>query len=108
MTTPVEQKQKPALGASSKACPVFKLGSVVATPAALEVLDRAGVDFLTLINRHVRGDFGDLCAEDWELNTAAIAAGDRILSSYQLATGKVWLITEGDRSATTVLLPSDY
>lgn len=108
--TPVnhEQKQEPAQGASSKACPLFKPGQLVAYPGALEVLKQEGVSFLSLMRRHVRGDFGNICAEDWELNTAAIKAGERVLSAYDFAAGKVLVITEWDRSVTTVLLPSEY
>ena len=103
-----EQQQKPAQGASSKACALFKLGRVVSTPGANDLLDSVGVSFLTLMTRHVSGDFGNVCAEDWEANTAAIEAGARILSAYEFPAGKVWVITEADRSATTFLLPSEY
>ncbi|MBH1829224.1 plasmid related protein [Stenotrophomonas maltophilia] len=63
---------------------------------------------MPLVARHVRGDFGDLCDEDRESNRQAIQYGSRVLSSYELKGGKVWIITEADRSVTTVLLPSDY
>lgn len=109
MTAPVdhEQKQKPAQGASSKAC-VFELGAVCATPAAVAVLEEAGVFFMQLVARHVRGDFGNVCPDDAEANREAIENGSRILSSYPVGNQDVWVITEADRSVTTILLPSDY
>jgi len=64
--------------------------------------------FLSLVARHVTGDFGDVCAEDGERNREAIKHGDRIFSSYLVGEQKVWVITEADRSLTTLLLPSDY
>ena len=55
------------------------------------------------------GDFGDVSEEDWELNEEAVDTGDRILSAYHDRNGvKFWIITEWDRSATTILLPSEY
>jgi hypothetical protein len=93
----------------------FHLGSIVATPGALEALARAGEAYLPYIGRHLRGDWGDLAAEDAALNDAAIAhEGDsdrqgRVLSQYRTACGeRIWIITESDRSASTILLPSEY
>jgi hypothetical protein len=92
----------------------FKLGTVVATPGALSALEASGETAIDLIQRHVTGDWGDLCAEDKALNDEALIDGSRILSSYVLTSGeKVWIITEaaddnGHRTATTILLPSDY
>ena len=64
---------------------------------------------LTLLRRHVSGDWGDLCREDIEANRLALAVDARILSADTLSDEtKVWVITEADRSATTILLPSDY
>jgi len=55
------------------------------------------------------GDWGDLCDEDKKVNDRAVAEGSRILSAYQAVNStKFWIITEADRSATTVLLPEDY
>lgn len=87
----------------------FPIGQVVATPGALEALKEAGDDAATYLNRHVACDWGDVEADDWKLNDEAVAAGDRMLSAYTLSDGaKIWIITEADRSVTTVLLPSDY
>lgn len=88
---------------------LFTLGATVATPPALSVLEAAGTDAATLLDRHVSGDWGDLNDEDKAVNTAAVKDGERILSSYEVAPGrKVWIITEWDRSVTTLLLPSEY
>lgn len=88
----------------------FPLGQTVATPAALAALSKAGVSPASLYARHQRGDWGDaLHAEDAAMNAEGVHSGDRLLSAYWLPTGKkVWVITEWDRSATTILLPEDY
>ena len=89
--------------------PRFPLGRVLATPKALAVLEDHGITPASLLGRHVRGDSGELCEEDVEANWAALRAGLRLLSSYRLGDGEtVWIITEADRSATTLLLPDDY
>jgi hypothetical protein len=89
--------------------PKFQLGRVVATPAAIAALDRAGESAHRLLERHQRGDYGDVGPEDWKANDEAVLHGERILSSYTLRTSeKVWIISEADRSATTFLLPEDY
>ena len=88
---------------------LFRVGRMVATPGALEALKMAGEEALTYIMRHQCGDWGELCEEDKKSNEDAVQDGSRILSAYHLSTGvKIWIITEWDRSATTVLLPSDY
>lgn len=85
------------------------LGRLVGTPSALDLLNSAGVNPITLLERHHTGDWGDLDAEDWETNQYSLIHGLRILSSYRLDQNeKVWIITEADRSVTTILLPSDY
>ncbi|WP_175908142.1 hypothetical protein [Burkholderia seminalis] len=89
--------------------PRFKLGRIFATPAAVDVMNAARVSIVDLLIRHVRGDWGDLSESDRQQNELSIAAGLRLLSSYVLPNGQtVWVITEGDRSATMFLLPSDY
>jgi hypothetical protein len=89
--------------------PKFPLGSLVATPAALEALERAGQAPLDFLSRHAAGDWGDVDSEDWKLNDAAVKAGERILSAYQTLKGvKLWIITEADRSSTCILLPEEY
>ena len=92
--------------------PLFRTGQVVATPGALQTLERAGVNPMDLLTRHVFGDFGDLCGEDKEANNQAVLLGGRIFSSYEVGIGvdasKCWVITEADRSSTTFLLPQEY
>ena len=89
--------------------PLFPLGNIVATPGALDLLDRAGRNGLDLVLRHQHGDWGSVPPEDAEENTYSVSNGCRILSSYYLNdTERIWIITEADRSATTLLLPSDY
>jgi len=85
----------------------FALGRVVATPGALDAL--SGDEMRTALSRHRRGDWGDLCDEDKQENDFAIGRRIRILSAYRSSAGvKFWIITEADRSATTVLLPDEY
>lgn len=86
----------------------FPLGQIVATQNALDVLTQSDIDIA--LQRHALRDWGDdLCQEDYAANNQALLDGTRILSVYKSATGDAyWIITEADRSATTVLLPSDY
>jgi len=107
-TTPVSQH------------PRFTLGHLVATPGALDELaechgSRWRDATNSLLQRHLRGDWGTLCEEDLEANEWAVKNGARILSAYMLPARtptarpvKLWIITEADRSATTILLPSEY
>lgn len=89
---------------------LFPLGQIVATPGALSALGGEGISSDALLNRHVTGDWGDLSEDDKRENELSIKEGFRILSAYKLPrTGvKLWIITEADRSATTVLLPDEY
>jgi hypothetical protein len=85
----------------------FPLGIVVATPGALKSLGE--IETGTLLMRHAFGDWGDLSEDDKGANGQALLDGDRLLSSYKSISGKkIWIITEADRSATTVLLPEEY
>jgi hypothetical protein len=87
----------------------IELGTVVATPGAIEELKRAGQTASDLLNRHLSGDWGDLSDEDRRLNDEAVENGDRVLSAYTLTTGeKLWIITEADRSSSCCLLPHEY
>ncbi len=88
---------------------LFDSGIVVATPAALEACGGAEVSPSGLVSRHLVGDWGDVPLEDAEENELAVREGYRVLSSYPLSDGRrVWIITEADRSATTILLPEEY
>ena len=87
----------------------FRLGRILATPAALASLDAAGSKLSLLVARHSAGDWGDLDPEDSLSNSLALGNGGRLLSAYRLPTGtKIWVITEADRAATTLLLPEEY
>ena len=87
----------------------FPIGKPVITPAAQAALDATGISAVLLLARHVNGDWGDLSVEDLAANELAVLTGKRLLSSYAVpGGGKVWIITEADRSATTILLPDEY
>jgi hypothetical protein len=90
--------------------PLFSLGQLVATPGALAALGKAGQTPLEFLARHVRGDWGELGDEDRRENQLSLERGFRLLSSYRTSSGdtKVWVITEADRSVTTLLLPEEY
>jgi hypothetical protein len=109
------------------ATPRFALGQVFATPGALTLLEKirdTGKPYsvqvaaqdeapmslaLPFLRRHVIGDWGDLGAEDWEANYEAVTSGGRLLSAYVVREGEqLWIITEADRSSTTILLPEEY
>jgi len=86
---------------------LFRLGQIVATPNALSKLTQA--DVLRGLQRHQAGDWGDVDDPDREANNRALTEGNRLFSVYHSATGlKFWIITEADRSTTTVLMPEDY
>jgi hypothetical protein len=92
---------------------LFNPGQIVATPGAAEALLRrensAGDAGAYLILRHITGDWGDLDAMDWASNDRDVVEGGRLLSAYTLADGtRLWIITEWDRCATTLLLPEEY
>jgi hypothetical protein len=84
------------------------LGRVLATPAALKLLLEAGVHPFDYLARHATGDWGDLCAFDRRQNEVALRTGERVFSSYETPTGRVWIITEADHYVTTILLPEEY
>lgn len=89
--------------------PKFPLGRIVATPGALELLRDSGENAAGFLDRHVQGDFGEVCEEDRQLNDQAIVSGSRILSAYRTSKGeRLWVITEADRSSTCLLKPEDY
>jgi hypothetical protein len=96
--------------------PRFQLGKVYCTPGALETMERLQVNPLALLGRHIRGDWGSVCSEDALSNVQALRDGSRIFSVYELTANNdtastsesIWLITEADRSATTILLPDEY
>lgn len=92
---------------------LFQLGRTVATPAALQTMENNGVRPQYLLLRHVQGDWGkvsehDAAVNDAAVNDAAVKDGSRILSVYEVFGQDVWVITEADRSVSTILLPSEY
>jgi hypothetical protein len=89
--------------------PLFPAGQIVATPGALTALEKSGQTPLEFLARHVRGEWGELDEEDRRENQLSLKRGFRLLSSYRTNAGdKVWVITEADRSVTTLLLPDEY
>ncbi len=94
--------------------PLFKAGRLLATPGCLEAVAEAGENLWTFFARHLAADWGVVNADDAEANNQSLKDGSRILSAYLLRTGeKIWIITEaeddqGNRAATTAILPSEY
>lgn len=92
----------------------FNLGQIVATPGALEALQESGQTAAFFLDRHIQGDWGEVCDEDKALNDQALVDGGRLLSAYRTLKGsRLWVITEaaddnGNRPCSTCLLPSEY
>jgi hypothetical protein len=85
------------------------LGQLLITPGAKEAFEGTGENPFTFILRHIQGDWGNLSPEDVQENELALEHGFRLLSAYDLTDAtRIWIITEADRSATTILLPSEY
>ncbi|MDF2434852.1 MAG: hypothetical protein JWP44_4483 [Mucilaginibacter sp.] len=88
---------------------MFPLGKLVATPGALKALQENQIDPLSLVRRHLTGDWGDLDHHDQQANEDALNDGARIFSAYKMNDElKIWVITESDRSSTCILLPDEY
>jgi hypothetical protein len=88
---------------------VFELGHIIATPGALAALQKADQEPHDFLARHVACDWGDLSDQDQKENDHSLEHGFRLLSSYRTNAGeKLWIVTECDRSATTLLLPEEY
>jgi hypothetical protein len=92
----------------------FPLGQCLATPGALEALQRSGETPAKFLRKHVAGDWGDVCEDDKAANEASLIDGSRLLSAYRTTKGtKIWIITEaaddeGNRICTTLLKPEEY
>jgi hypothetical protein len=84
------------------------LGKVLTTTGALKLLSEIGAHPFEYLARHATGDWGDLCAFDLRQNQIALRDGLRVFSSYEVPAGRVWVLTEADRSITTILLPEEY
>ncbi|RKF49263.1 hypothetical protein BCY88_18845 [Paraburkholderia fungorum] len=87
---------------------MFRLGQIVATRGVLKHLERHSIQVDPYLHRHALGDWGDVPPEDALANERAVTHGAGILSSYEVAGKRVWLVTGADCSATTLLFPSGY
>lgn len=87
---------------------LFSLGRLSITPAAQKIIESLDLDPIMFVLRHAKGEWGDLSDQDKAENELSVKQGFRILSAYETTAGKIWVITEADRSQTMVLLPSDY
>ena len=111
-SVPVSTRDKQNIKPSGP--PLFLLGRVVATPAALALLEKHGVSSATLLNRHQRGDWGDFTRHDRVANDVALVNGSRLLSAYVIKGERIWVITEAvgedgtTRASTCILLPKEY
>jgi hypothetical protein len=85
---------------------LFPLGNIVATPGAIDAINPLVMGLCLM--RHAQGDWGDLSEEDVAANNVAVRNGGRLLSAYGDGRARFWIITEWDRSVTTVLLPEEY
>ena len=104
-----QERQGENMNRPAKTPICFPLGELLATPGALAALDRAEQSFIVFLIRHARNDWGEVCPEDWQLNDEALKDGSRLMSVYRTAKGeRIWVITEADRSCTTLLLPDEY
>ena len=86
---------------------LFQHGHILATPGALQMA-ASGVNLLAYLKRHLNGDWGDLDEHDKGENEQSLDFGYRLLSAYNTPQGRLWIITEADRSATTLLCPNEY
>ena len=87
----------------------FALGQTVITPGAEEAVQLAGQTAIEFLRRHMSGDWGELSDDDIKENELSLEQGFRLLSRYETTNGeRLWIITEADRSSTTILLPSEY
>ena len=94
---------------TNRLLPKFFLRRTVATPGALRALEQANQSPYEFIERHQTGDWGELCEEDKRENEFSVQNGFRILSAYRTRNDvKIWVITEADRSVTTLVLPHEY
>lgn len=92
---------------------LFPLGTVCMTPGVAELVEQHQLSIHEYLARHVSGDWGDVCIDDAAENTLSLLEGYRILSAYTFTSApavhsKIWIITEANRSVTTLLLPSEY
>lgn len=97
--------------ASTAAEMAFPVGNLLITRAVQSLIENGALNPIPYLKRHVVGDWGEICSEDWESNQWALENGERLLSCYEInaeGESRLWIITEADRSSTTMLLPSEY
>jgi hypothetical protein len=87
---------------------LFEPGVVVGTPGTVPIMDRHNLNPYIIIARHVSGDWGDVGTEDALSNEEALKHGARLMSVYKFGDDSLWVITEADRSSTTILTPDEY
>ncbi|POP88819.1 SAM-dependent methyltransferase, partial [Pseudomonas amygdali pv. morsprunorum] len=90
---------------------LFELGRVVLTHSVQSLLENNSLDVMQYLRRHATGDWGEISNDDWDSNQQALSAEGRLFSGYDIDAGdetRLWIITEVDRSVTTIMLPSDY
>lgn len=103
------QKGRSRMHTSTKPVRTFPLGRILITPGAIEALEEAGQMPNEFLDRHARCDWGNVDEHDRRENELSLEQGFRLLSAYKTTKGeRLWIITEADRSATTILLPSEY
>jgi hypothetical protein len=95
------------MSASNLFAPCFDLGDVVATPGVAALIAK-GLMVDLYLTRHHADDWGDIEADDAQANTDGVETGDRLLSAYETPYGRIWIITEAERTSTCVLLPREY
>ncbi len=87
---------------------LFEMGRTSGTPGVMAMLEEAGVTAQSLFERHHMGFWGNVDEDDWQANERALVEGDRLFSVYKVGEQKVYVITEADRSATTIMLADEY
>lgn len=89
---------------------LFELGNITMTPAAISIIAKFKVPIGDLLDRHEKGDYGDVSEVDWRENTLALLpeSVERIMSVYSVETEKLWIITDPDRKVTTLLTEDDF
>lgn len=88
--------------------PLFSLGQAMATPGAMTVITEGGINVAALLEGHQCGDWGDTCAEDQRANAEAVRDHERVISWHGTGDIRLMIVTEADRSFTTVLTPGEY
>lgn len=87
---------------------LFPLGKLYSTPGALATCESCSMSPAVLLRRHVTGDWSDMSRADQAANWRAITEGSRVFAAYQLGAHRLFVITEADRSSTTILLAEEY